>query len=57
MDIAILIYSPSVCSLVFCFRKHYLNGERLEEGFDLSGPSNPRGQFCSGKGLGVIYII
>ena len=27
--------------------------ERREEGFDLSGSSNLKGQFCSGRGLGV----
>ena len=39
------------CLLTTGTRKHYIDVERREEGFDCSGPRNPSGEFTSSRGV------
>ena len=39
--------------MIIVYRKHYIDVERREEGFDSSGTLKPLGDYHVGKGLGV----
>ena len=39
--------------MIIAYRKHYIDVERREEGFDSSGPLKPLGDYHVNKGLGV----
>lgn len=56
MYIKLLHKSASIApctSILPTRRRHYIDIERREEGFDRSGPLDPLGHFSSAKGVGL----
>lgn len=42
---------------VLHYRKYYMKKIRRENGFDLSGPEQPWGEFTAAKGVSNTYIV
>eukprot|EP00731_Ephydatia_muelleri_P024110 Em0016g381a len=49
------VVSPSTARAVAQRLKHFIDVQRREEGFDLSGPQNPSGEFTSTSGGSYYY--
>lgn len=47
----------ALADCLISFRKHYMEVERMEEGFDLTTSDSAAGYFHSGRGVGVSIRI